>query len=115
MTFREQVRWSGKTGLMLLLLAGPIIGWFAMTGERNPDLVLLTVGLLAAAALAGSIILLAFGVMIRSAHRWMYFRMSASMLPYGGGTVRERFSEGFDAPLWRWWLHIDARGKDRDA
>ncbi len=116
MRFKEQVRWSLKWGACLSVLAGALIALMFLIGEPGkPDLLPMTVGYLGGTALFCSIVLLAFGVVGRSAHRWIYLQSNASLLAYPRITVRQRFTEYWDAGFWRWWLHIDSSGNDRDA
>ena len=51
--------------------------------------------------------LLSFGVSI--------MRGFARLVFVQNGQLSSSLFERLDYPLWHWWLHVDATGKDRDA
>jgi hypothetical protein len=116
MRFKDQVWWCSRSGAVLLLIAGVLIGFvMIVVDENNPDPAFLPVGILGGVALSGAWILLAFGVVMRSAHRWLYLQSRESLLLWPRVTIRQRFTQGWDAVFWKWWLHIDEVGNDPDA
>lgn len=65
-------------------------------------------------AIAG--VLLIFGYVIRSFHRWhwlQYFAKDQSVL--GQTTLRMMVGTPVLGAFWRWWLHVDHEGRDFDA
>ena len=116
MTFRDQGRWSLKWSAIALLTATAMIGLMILTAEpgiHHP--LLMRIAFIPQTAIAISLVLFFFGVVARSAHCWLYLRSSEGLMLYPRITLRERFTTYGDAGFFRWWLHIDEQGKDRDA
>lgn len=115
MTFKEQIRWCGSLGLLLLLPSVAIMRLAWAIGEKDqPDTFIAIVFFLGLSGFSAAFFLLAFGVAMRSGQRWLYLQSSESLMPFSSMTIRQRLIERWDAVLWCWWLHIDRSGNDRD-
>jgi hypothetical protein len=90
-------------------------GW-DYAGQRGHSLALSAAWLLTAGALSAAL-LLVFGVFLRSAHRALWFHaFRRSTLQMFGRTMPDHLIRGGVFPgFWRWWLHVDRDGNDRDG
>lgn len=114
MTFRQQIRRTWAAGLLAVALSAGLLLWIAGLGSLAGDMappVAFAAWLLLTAGLA----VIAFGGIMRPAHRWIWHRVSRkSTLALRGQTLHGRITTGPFAGFWRLWLHIDRTGKDKD-
>ena len=115
MTFREQVAVSRKWGALALAVGAALMAIFRVFAEREHPYPMNFVGITGTILIVVSAFLLLFGGVARPAQRWIYLASREGQLPIWRMTVRERFTRYWVAGFWRWWLHIDAKGNDRDA
>jgi hypothetical protein len=116
MTFKDQVRWSRKCGGYLFVFATSLFGLFFLVAKpEQPDPLSLGIGYLGGLALLGTFVFFVFGGLARPMHRSFYLQSRESKLMWGSATVRQRFTQSWDAVFWRHWLHIDPNGNDPDA
>ncbi len=116
MRFKDKIRIATKIG-SIALLSG-ILLLIATYSAASVGYILLgkTFAIIGMVTLTFAFVLLVFGVVGRSAHRWMWFNvLQRSALAMYGRTPSERFLHSFDSTFWRWWLHIDLEGHDRDG
>ena len=109
MTFREQVGLARRWGVALIALAAAIVSLASFFGHTGPEPFWVQ-GLFLAFALPG-LVLLVFGGLMRPLQRTLWFRVARPSSLTGYGALIQRSPL---APLWRWWLHVDTEGKDRD-
>ncbi len=104
MTFRRQF-WVGILGAAVCMTAA-FLGVVAIAYSGAPKEA--SEGLLGTAAGTLAFLgVLSFGVSI--------MRGFARMVFVQNGELPSSLFERLDYPLWHWWLHIDATGKDLDA
>lgn len=116
MTFKDQVRWSRKWGVVGFVLAATLFGIFLSLVDRtDPEPLHMVIFYAGSLALMVSFVLFVFGGIARPVQRWIYLQSRENRLMLARVTVRQRVTQFWDAQFWRWWFHIDAAGNDRDA
>ena len=115
MTYRGQITLSIAAGIFgaTLMLPDILLTGFARA-ETNEQLV---VRLLSMAGMSVAWLALAFGTVLRSLMRslWLHALRYAELPNLDGRLPADIILRSPFAGFWRWWLHIDHEGNDRDA
>lgn len=116
MTFRRQVGWCLRWDLAAALSCAALTlavqsVWTPSLSESFWDR---AAGFVLSGLFVFAFLSLVFGVVLRSAHRWMWLNAAKPSTLFDG-YPRRAVLENVFAPFWWWWLHIDRDGGDRDA